>query len=226
MAAFPAYPDLDKSPTLEVWGRSELGRDWQPPACTGWTASGFTTLVVLAARFRHTSGVEGLLRRIGSISELAGMRYWSTSHRRWQQLIVGACALEASASHGCRRDFSAEEMVEGRNLFFQQADNLSGKATYRMHIGSLSPDRLVLDIENISTLRYLAIPLFRPGEMQSIYFLERESEGIWRYYSLTRVGKNASALIAGRESSSINRAAAFYRHLTGLPTDMEPPVSP
>ena len=117
-------------------------------------------------------------------------------------------------------------MAEGKSLYFQQEDNQSGKAIYRMRIRSASPDRLVFDTENTSTVRYLLMPIFRPGGMQSITFLDRESQAVWRYYSIMRTSKNASLLIAGSEASSINRAVAFYRHLAGIPTDKEPPASP
>jgi hypothetical protein len=60
--------------------------------------------------------------------------------------------------------------------------------------------------------------------MQSIYFLDRESDDVWRYYSIVRTGKNANGLIAGNEASSVNRAVAFYRYLAGIPTDQEPPA--
>jgi hypothetical protein len=58
---------------------------------------------------------------------------------------------------------------------------------------------------------------------QSMYFLDRESDNVWRYYSIVRVGKNANGLITGNESSSVNRAVAFYRYLVGIPTTQEPP---
>jgi hypothetical protein len=183
-------------------------------------------LVVTVARFRHISGAEVLLRRIGAISELAGMRYWSTTHKRWQVLIVDAYALSGPDGDRRRKDFSQDEIAEGGYLYFHQEDNLSGKANYRMRIRSASPDRLVFDTENISTMRYWLMPLFRAGEMQSIYFLDRESQGIWRYYSIARTGKNANMLTAGHDASFINRAVAFYRYLTGIPTDKEPPASP
>jgi hypothetical protein len=179
-AAFPAYPELDNSPLAKVWAPSSLGRDWTPPACAGWTAPGFTTLVVTIARFRHISGAEVLLRRIGAISELAGMRYWSTTHKRWQRLMVNAYALSGPNGDRRRSDFSRDEIAEGKVLYFHQEDNLSGKANYRMRIRSASPDRLVFDTENISTMRYWMMPLFHTGEMQSIYFLERESQDVWR----------------------------------------------
>jgi hypothetical protein len=91
---------------------------------------------------------------------------------------------------------------------------------------SVSPDQLVFDIENISTMWYFLIPLFSPGEMQSIYYLERESQNVWRYYSIVRTSRNASFLTTGNESSAINRTAAFYRYLAGIPTDREPPAAP
>ena len=63
---------------------SDVAGDWTPQACTGWAAAGFTTLVTTVARFRYSSDAEGLLRHIGAISALAGMRYWSTTHKAWQ----------------------------------------------------------------------------------------------------------------------------------------------
>jgi hypothetical protein len=46
---------------------------------------------------------------------------------------------------------------------------------YRMHIAEASANLIVFDVENVSTMRYLLIPVLHPGEMQSIYFLDRES---------------------------------------------------
>ena len=221
----PPYPGLDDPAIVKSWSKSDLGRDWKPPACTGWTAVGFTALVTTVARFRHTSETEGLLRHIGAISELAGMRYWSTTHKQWQTLIVDAYALTGLHPGQRREDFTLDEMREGKVLYYEQVDNLSGKAIYRMHIAVASADRLVFDVENVSTMRYLFIPIFQPGEMQSIYFLDRESDNVWRYYSIVRTGKNANRLIAGNESSSVNRAVAYYRYLVGIPADQEPPAA-
>ena len=225
-ATFPPYPDLENSPAVRAWDRAESGLDWIPPTCTGWTDPGFTTLVVTAARFRHASGAEGLLRRIGAISGLAGIRYWSTSHKRWQSLIINAYALSDAAGDRPRENFIPAEMADGRSLYFQQEDNLSGKAIYRMRIREASPERLVFETENIGVMRYLRMPIFPPGGMQTITFLDRESQDVWRYYSIMRTSRNASLLTLGNEASSINRAVAYYRHLAGISTDREPPASP
>lgn len=223
--AIPAWPGIDDPAIVKSWSRVELGHDWIPPACTGWTAPGFTSLVTITARFRHSSDTTDLLRHVGGISALAGMRYWSTTHQRWEKLILDAHALTGFQSNQRRADFTPDEMRQGDILYFEQADNLSGRAVFRLHIAEASPDRIVFDMENASTIRYLLVPVFRPGEMQSIYFLDRESDDVWRFYSIMRMGKNANWLVAGNESSAINRAVAFYRSLVGIPAAQEPPAA-
>jgi hypothetical protein len=220
----PSYPGPGDQATVKIWSKSDFGRDWKPPACTGWTATGFTTLVTTVARFQHVTDAEHLLRHIGAISELSGVRYWSTTHKQWQTLIVDAHALTGPQLGQRREDFKADEMNEGKALYFEQTDNLSGNAIYRMHIAEASTTRIIFDIENVSTMRDHFITIFHPGEMQSIYFLDRESQDAWRFYSMVRTGKNANRL-AGNESSAINRAVAFYRHVVGIPTDQEPPAA-
>ena len=221
----PAYPGLDDSVVVKSWSKSEVGSDWRPPACTGWDATGFTRLVTTVARFRYASEAEGLLRHIGAISQLAGMRYWSTTHKQWQTLIVDAHALTGLHTNQRRNDFTPDEMKEGKILYFEQVDNLAGKGIYRMHIAQASANRVVIDVENVSTLHYVFLPVFHPGEMQTIYFLDRESENVWRYYTIVRIGKNANQTLTGNESSAVNRAVAFYRYVVGIPAEQEPPAA-
>jgi hypothetical protein len=144
----PPYPGLGDSADVKSWSTPDLGRDWKPPTCTGWAASGFTTLVTTVARFRYISEAEGLMSQIGAISKLAGVRYWSTTHQRWQTLIVDTHALAGSQPASQRRgDFTSAEMTQGKVLYFEQVDNLSGKGIYRMHIAESSANRLVFDVE-------------------------------------------------------------------------------
>jgi hypothetical protein len=225
---FPAYSAVNQQPATVFWERDDPGHDWTPPACTGWTTRGYSTLVATAGRFRIATGASEIRRRIGAISEFKGVLYWSTTHQKWQPMIVDAYAVAGATKGQRRKDFSSDEITEGSVFYYQQTDNLSGKAMYRMHIIVVSPDRLVFETENISTMRYLLVPLFGPGDLQSIYFLDRESSrsnDVWRYYSLVRTGRNSSKLITGHEASSVNRAVAFYRYLAGVPTDMEPPAA-
>jgi len=221
----PVYAGLDDSPIVKSWSKAEFGVTWTPPACVGWTAIGFTTLVTTGARFRSTSNSVDLLQHLGAISELEGMRYWSTTHQQWQTLIVGAHALTGSSSRRSRPDFTPSELKTGQTIYFEQEDNLAGKAIYQMHITEALADHLVFEVENVSAIRRLMVPLFHPGDLQSIYFLDRESEGIWRFYSVVRTGRNVNGLIGGNESSAINRAVAFYRYMVGIPTAQEPPAA-
>ena len=221
----PPIPKLADSPAVKFWSPTELGAHWRPPACTGWTGEGFSTLVTTTARLFHSGGMESLLRQSGAISSLAGLRYWSTTHKSWQTLIPEAYAVTNARGNQRRQDFTLEELKPGSVLYFQQADNLSGKAVFRLHIAEAAEDRLVFDVANVTLMKYLILPLFPPGEMQSIYYLDRESDDVWRYYSMARTGKNASSLTIGHEASWINRSVAFYRHVAGIPSDQEPPAA-
>lgn len=223
--AIPAYPGLGDPAVVKSWSKSDLGRSWRPTACTLWSGDGFAALVTISARFQFPSGAEGLLQHIGAISQLAGVQYWSTTHKQWRTLVTDAYALSGSQPDQHRNDFTANELKSGKPFYFEQVDNLSGKTTYRMSILQASADRVVFEVENVSTMRYHFIPVFHPSELQSIYFFDRESEKVWRYYSILREGKNASRLVAGNEASSLNRAVAFYRHMVGIPSNQEPPAA-
>lgn len=222
----PQYPLLGDPAIVKAWSKSDLAHEWEPPACTGWREAGFSTLVTISAKFSKPGGSEVLLRDVGAVSELAGLRYWSTTHRQWRTLIKGAYALTAADSDQRRGDFTPSEMSEGKILYFEQIDNLAGRVKYRMKIFEASQSRLVFGVENVSTVKYSFLPMLHPGELQSMYFFEQEGSNVWRYYSIVRTGKKASRLIAGNESSTINRAAAFYRHFVGIPATQEPPAAP
>lgn len=223
--AEPSYSEVGQPPAVRSWPAREAGSDWKPPACTGWTDTGFSSLIATAARFRASGGADGLLRHLGSVSHLTGIRYWSTTHGAWRTLITSAHALQDQNPDHRRQDFLPEELTPGSVHYFEQVDNLSGAAVYRLQVLELSSGRLVFAIENVTSIRRLLVTIFPPGAMQTVYFLDRESDGVWRYYSLLRTERNANWLAAGHPSSSINRANAFYRWLAGIPTDQEPPAA-
>lgn len=209
----PSYPALGEGPAVQVLEREP---QWTPPACTDWQTPGFSTLLAVAARFH---GATSILQKVGAISELTGMQYFSTTHNRWQTLVIEAHALDGPTGNR-RKDFTPEELTTGRTLYFAQEDNLTGKATYALHVLNATPDRLVFETENLTTLRYFMLPMFHPGDVQSVYFLTRDPEtNDWAYYNLARTGINASPLTAGHNDSSTNRALAFYHHLAGIPVN-------
>lgn len=183
------------------------------------------TIVATAARFRFAAGADGLRRKLGAISEMTGLLYWSTSSQKWQPLIVEAYALASPTSEQRRKDFAPDEMAVSRILYIRQVDNLLGPATYRIRIVTSAADRLVFATENTTAIRRFGLEIFQPADIQSICFLDRESKDLWRYYNLTRLPKQASVLTMGHDASFINRAVALYRYLAGIPADQEPPAA-
>lgn len=222
----PAYPELGAASVERYWQPADVSKDWTPPPCTAWAASPFAGLVTTVARFRHTGNADSMLRRIGAISDLAGVRYWSPTHGKWQTLIVEATALGGPSAKLRRGDFAPDELRSGGTVYFEQTDNLMGKAIYRLRVLESSEGRVVFTIENESAMRYLLFTLLPAGGMQTIHFLERETPGVWRYYGIVRTGEHASKLLTAHPASSINRAVAFFRHYAGIPYDLEPPGAP
>jgi hypothetical protein len=226
-APSPAYPDPGSTPVVRVWSGGDPGAGWTPPACTGWRPLPFRALVAAAGRFRHRGPVEELLARVGAVSTLTTVRYWSVADRRWRQLVTRASALDGPDAATRRPDFGVAEMRGGADLYLAQDDNRStGEVVYRMRVREVGPDRLVVETGNVGAVRYLVVPLAGPGDLQALYFLERLAPGEWGYYGLARTGAGASPLTGGREASYVNRAVALFRHLAGLPTDRGPPAAP
>jgi len=218
---FPPYPALDAPPSLKV----VEGSGWTPPPCIGWALSKGSTLVLTVGRFRNRSGENGLRRRIGAVSELAGMLYWSAGDQRWEPLIVEAHALSGPADERRRGDFSVDEVTGGRTLYLQQEDNRLGRVTYRLQLRKASAGLVVFTTDNISAARMLGIPVVQPGELETICFLEAERNDVWRYASIGRLSQRAALLAGGRQASLINRAVAWFRYLAGIPLNQEPPAA-
>ncbi len=222
----PAYADPGGSPNVQVWSGGDLGRDWRPPACVGWTSAGFDVLVALAGSFSDPGTAQDLLARFGAVSRMTAIRYWSVTDQAWRPLVTSATALSGPDAGQRRPDFAPAELTAGSTLFFAQTDNRSsGEVVYRLLIRELSPDRLVISTENVTAVRELFLTLFDPGELQSIYVLERGSTGVWTYYSLSRTSPDASLLASGHAASYLNRAVALFRYVAGIPTDQEPPAA-
>jgi len=109
------------------------------------------------------------------------MRYWSTTHKQWQTLDRGFP----------RRDRLAAQSTPARTSRPMRCRKARCSTLNRPIISPARPTTectcggfggsAVFDIENVSVMRYLFLTLFSPGEMQSIYFLDRESDDVWRY---------------------------------------------
>ena len=222
---FPGYPAPGEPPAIALWIASGGTAEWTPPACTVWHGKSATLAVGLAARFRSADGVDTMLARIGAISALPAVRYWSVTDKKWNAMFTRATALDGPAPGKPRGDFSPAELRSGRDLYFLAADNRSGQDTVsRLHVGETGNERLVMEIVNVTPLRWFFVSFAAPGDLQTWYFLEHERGDNWRFYSFTRVlyaSRLFSAIVPSE--SYVNRAVAMYRYISGTPTGGDPP---
>jgi hypothetical protein len=139
-------------------------------------------------------------------------------------MFTRAAAL--TGPDGARRaDFTPAELRSGRDLYLAETENSAvGEVVYRLRVRQATPDRLVLETVNVTSVRWLFFSLFGPGDLRTDYFLDRLPGGGWGYYSLVRVGSGASRFAQGTYGAYANRMLALYRHMAGIPTDREPPA--
>jgi hypothetical protein len=153
------------------------------------------------------------------------VRYWSTTEQKWRPLVSSASAIASANSTLPRADYSLAELVTGEDRYYSVTDSRSGRAvTYRLRLWENQPTGVVVESANVDAIRLWGITLYAPGGLHTLYFLKKQSPGVWAYYSITRLLPN-SLLAEGHDKSFINRAVALYRHIVGLPTDAEPPAA-
>ena len=219
----PAYAKPDSPPNVHVFTDDELA-SWVPTDCTAWAKSTGGAVIALAGTFRYGGASDELLARFGAISGNRGLHYWSVTDRQWRVLITDASALRTPDPLTQRTDFSAQELATGRDAFFSQADSSStSEVVYRMRVLDKRSTRIVLEMENVSSVLFLFIPLFRPGDMKALYFLERLDSGLWGYYALVSAN---STFAKGNEASLINRTAASFQHFIGISPESLAPLAP
>ena len=232
-APFPAYPTDAELQNVSTWEVTDSAPRWTPPACTGWASSddhGYRTMVALTGRIELPPGhgTNELLHRLGSVSTLKEARYWSVTDHAWKSLVTDISALSSADPLQKRADFSPTELEAKQDVFFVQHDNrTTNGVVYRMRVRERLPNRLVVEMENVTGMRLLLATLFQPKTLQTVHFFERIAPNSWGYYSLTRTTEaGSSSVVDGHAASYVNRAAAYYRFLAGIPTDREPPLAP
>jgi hypothetical protein len=221
----PPYAALGAQPNVGIWHESELQSfRWSPAACLGW--SGRSRLAVsVAGELTAAGGLDELLRKIGGFSRYSEIRFWSPTRRDWRPLVEDAGLLPAAAASGSGADALPEQFVAGRSFEYFEVDP-AGRSTYRMTVRERSPERLVLGIENTSAIRLSLMPLFDPGALQSVVFLEHLGGNLWHYYQAIRAADGTSMLALGSTASYVNRATAFYRYVAGQQGGAQSAASP
>ena len=224
-ALLPPYPAVGAPPNLLTIRSGELASIAAPSNCQARIPWRSSLLVALAGSFRYAGNADDLLARFGSISAFRGIKYWSVTDSAWRILVTDAGALDGLDMPHRRWDFTVSEMKSGRDLYFDQRDNRSsGLVIYRMRVLEQGESHAAVEVENVTSVWLFVIPLFDPGDLQSLYTLQRLSAGDWGFASLT--GAREGALNPSGTASYVNRAVAIYRHIVGIPTDQSPPASP
>ena len=117
----------------------------------------------------------------------------------------------------------ARELMAGSSFTYFEVSH--GRTVYRMTVLERTAERLVVSTENLTPIRIGILTAFDPGAMQSVIFLDRRGAGVWGYYQTIRATEGASAIAMGSNASYVNRLAALYRYMAGIPTDQEPPAA-
>jgi hypothetical protein len=225
-AATYAYPPPGAAPAIEVWHQHQLAQsNWQPPACTDWPATSRSKLIItLTGSIRFDGGMEGLLAKIGAISSLKEIFYWSADDKSWGHLATDASALSDANEKDRRKDFSPSDLSKGAELYYWEDGASTGATVYSLKVIESAPQRLVISSDNITPMRKFVFTLFKPGALQSLLFIQQLSPGTYGVTILTRTGEGASILSNGHEEIFVNRANALFRQLAGIKTDQEPPA--
>jgi hypothetical protein len=221
-----AYPTPSDVPTIEVWHKNDLAEgSWQPPSCTGWPSGSRSKLIVtLTGSFHADGGMEALLTRVGAISTLKDILFWSATTKRWGHLSTDASALADANAKDRRKDFVASDFAKGAELYYWEDGASTGATVYRLRVFESTTQRLVISSENVTTVRKFIFTLFKPGALQSLLVIQRLSPNTFGARILTRTGEGASDLSNGHEETFVNRSNALFRQLAGIKTDQEPPA--
>lgn len=218
----PAYPPHDKPALVRSWLRG--GRQDGPrPDCSGLRSQDVELLVQLSARFASSQDASAMLARLGMVSALKGMAYWSYTDRKRQLLVRESFAVDQPGAIKPRPDFSAAELRSGAVLHFAQSDNRAAALVpYSLQLLSAGPERLVLRVENLVDLRYMGLKVMGAHDMQWLMALEPLANGLWGYRSLLGVCQLGWGGAEQHRLSNLARSVAMFDHLTGRQTDIEP----
>lgn len=220
-------PDADPNWIIAMVG--EGLQNWNPPECLGWRKAPRDVLIALAGRI-EVEGADALLVRFARVSALEDIRYWSVTRESWRKVFSRARALSKPDMEAVRPDFALDELREGTTFYSVTDDNEpTGPVVNALTIRERSPDRLVLEMRNISSSKLLGAAVLPPGGMITTFIAERERSAgagdgeIWRLYAISGITADVPGWLLPPPAAYLNRAIAFYRFVADVPSDREPP---
>jgi hypothetical protein len=195
--------------------------DWRAPACLGSWPESYRFVIALAGRLGKADHRE-LLARMGAISSYRGVRYFSVTENAWRELIRDASALSDAIPSHRRADFTADEVAAGTPVFFVEEDNRSSEpVVYRMRALLATPERIIVETANVTSISAMMLTLFPPESLIAAYMFTRLENGEWGLYVISASSMKASGMVSLATASYVNRAQALFGHLAGV----APPVT-
>jgi hypothetical protein len=107
--------------------QSQTVTRWAPLACLGWDGAAPTLLVAITGRLHEPDGARVWVARLGAVSRLKSVRYWSVTDQSWQTLIHEAFAVTDASGTNRRDDFTPEELRPGVSLYSAERDGRSSE---------------------------------------------------------------------------------------------------
>lgn len=220
-AADPAYPEIGQAPVIQAWVRDQPG-SVPAPACDALGSVHFDVLVRVSGAFRGPGDTTAMLARLGAVSRLRDMSYWSFSRRQRETLVTEAYAVDSLEARRARPDFSAAELRAGKVLHFVQRDNrLSALVPFGLSLIAETDTRLQLRIDNVGPVKLGFVTLLGAREMQSSITVTRLGAGLWGYRSVTGLRQVRFGSLDKNRLSLASRATAMFDQLAGRVTEVE-----
>lgn len=220
-APAPAYPASDRAPLVHCW-LAEGRQDGPAPDCTGLRGREPELLVRVIGSYAAAGDLAGQLLRLGAVSALKGMGYWSFSDRKRMQLINEAYAVDSPVQLRPRPDFSLVELQRGDELYFVQRDNRSSALVpYGLRLLSTGPDTALLRVENVGVIKMMGLTLMAPRDVQWALTLERLPAGRFGYRSLLAVQRLRIGAADKHRQSNLARAVAMFDLMAQQVTEVE-----
>lgn len=218
------WPGPEQPPLVRSWLAGEPAA-WPLPDCSGLPDVAAELLVEVSASYRDggapAADLSAQLLRLGAVSALAGMRYWSFSDGRREQLVEAAFAVDGPRSQQPRADFTLAELRAGQPLWWLQRDNRSaGLVHYRLQVLQADAQRLRLVAHNVDDVRWLGLTLVGAGELQWLQQLDRLPDGRVGWRGLAALQHLRLGGAAQNRRAQLARVVAWFDHLAGRETDL------
>ncbi len=209
-----AFASVGEPPLVSLWKADDLPAGWQPAACSGIERRDGAVYVAVAGRFESPLDGRHLLAKLGSVSQHTTITYWSASDGRWRPLLEAAHALEGPNAGRARADYTLAELKSGATLYLMYDDaEPVGPVVNAVEIERLDDAGFAITSHNVTAARLIGVPIADPGDIASHLWVERESDGVYRYFALA---SSALSMPLLRDESHVNRALAVYRYIAGI----------